>query len=139
VVAVDLPNARRLAFSVVAGQAVVTLIFAAGSFLIAGSIAAVSALIGGGIGTLASLVMALIAFGRGTDMNAQRVMRAFYVGEAAKLGLVIVLFVVVLKSMKVSPGALFGAYVATFFVYWVALANALPPLGGRPPGGPKSS
>jgi hypothetical protein len=27
---------------------------------------------------------------------------------------------------------MFGAYVATFFVYWVALANALPPLGGRP-------
>lgn len=133
-VAVDLPNARRLAFSVVAGQAAVTVLFALASFLIAGSNAALSALIGGGIGTLASLVMALIAFGRGAGMDAQRVMRAFYVGEAAKLGVVIVLFVIVLKAMKVSPGALFGAYVATFFVYWVALANALPPLGGRPPG-----
>jgi hypothetical protein len=29
-----------------------------------------------------------------------------------------------------------GTYIATFFVFWVALANALPPLGpGRPPAG----
>ncbi|MDB6092330.1 MAG: hypothetical protein JWN85_5114, partial [Gammaproteobacteria bacterium] len=44
--------------------------------------------------------------------------------------LVVVLFVVVLKMMKVAPLALFAAFMATFFVYWVALANALPPLGG---------
>jgi ATP synthase protein I len=138
VVAVDLPNARRLAFSVVAGQAAVTLLFALASFAIAGSNAAVSALIGGGIGTLASLVMALLAFARSAGADAQRIVRAFYVGEAAKLGLMIVLFVVVLKTMKVSPGALFGAYVATFLVYWIALANALPPLGGTPPRGGKN-
>jgi hypothetical protein len=41
-----------------------------------------------------------------------------------------VLFVVVLKSMKVVPLAMLGSYIATFFVFWVALANALPPLGG---------
>lgn len=136
-VAVDLPNARRLAFSVVAGQAVVTLIFALASFAIAGSNAALSALLGGGIGTLASLVMALLAFGRSAGTDPQRIVRAFYLGEAAKLVLVVVLFAVVLKAMKVSPAALFGAYVATFFVYWIALANALPPLGGRPPPGRK--
>ncbi|MGQ0833779.1 MAG: ATP synthase subunit I [Gammaproteobacteria bacterium] len=136
-VAVDLPNARRLAFSVVAGQAVVTLIFALASFAIAGSKAALSALLGGGIGTLASLVMALLAFGRSAGTDPQRIVRAFYLGEAAKLGLMVVLFAVVLKAMKVSPAALFGAYVATFFVYWIALANALPPLGGRPPPGRK--
>ena len=128
--AVELPNARRLAFSVVAGQAAVTLIFALASLAIGGANAALSALIGGGIGTLASLVMALLAFGRGAGTDAQRIVRAFYLGEAAKLGLVVLLFVVVLKAMKVSPAALFGAYVATFFVYWIALANALPPLGG---------
>lgn len=136
-VAVDLPNARRLAFSVVAGQAVVTVIFALAGFAIAGSNAALSALLGGGIGTLASLVMALLAFGRSAGTDPQRIVRAFYLGEAAKLVLVVVLFAVVLKAMKVSPAALFGAYVATFFVYWIALANALPPLGGRPPPGRK--
>jgi hypothetical protein len=42
-----------------------------------------------------------------------------------------VLFVVVLKLLKVSPAALFAAYVATFFVYWWALASALPSFGAR--------
>jgi len=42
---------------------------------------------------------------------------------------VVVLFVVVLKVLKVTPAALFAAYVATFFVYWIALASALPRFG----------
>jgi hypothetical protein len=37
-----------------------------------------------------------------------------------------------LKSMKVVPLAMLGTYVATFAVFWIALANALPPLGGLP-------
>jgi len=57
-------------------------------------------------------------------------MRAFFVGETAKIVVVIVLFAIVLKTMKVVPLAMLGTYVATFFVFWVALANALPPLGG---------
>ena len=91
----------------------------------------VSALIGGGISTLASLVMAAARVsGRSAMANAHSAVRAFYVGEAAKLATVVVLFVVVLRTMKVAPLAMFAAYVATFFVYWVALANALPTLGG---------
>lgn len=129
-VAIDLRNARRLVFGLVLGQAAVTLAVALVSYVVAGPNAALSALIGGGISTLASLVMAVLSFGRGTGTDAQRAVRAFYVGEAFKVAVVVALFVVVLKSMKVSPGAMFAAYVATFFVYWIALANALPPLGG---------
>ena len=33
-------------------------------------------------------------------------------------------FVIVLNTIKVSMGAMFGAYIATFFVYWVALARS---------------
>jgi F0F1-type ATP synthase assembly protein I len=58
--------------------------------------------------------------------------RAFFVGEAAKVAVVIVLFVTVLKTMKVVPLAMLGAYIATFFVFWVALAKALP--SGAMPG-----
>ena len=130
VVAIDLRSARRLVYGLVLGQAVVTLAVALVCFLIAGSKGALSALLGGGISTLASLVMALLSFGSRTGDDAQRAMRAFYVGEAFKVAVVVALFVIVLKSMKVSPGAMFAAYVATFFVYWIALANALPPLGG---------
>ena len=58
--------------------------------------------------------------------------RAFYVGEGTKLAVTVALFVAVFVTMKVSFAALFGAYIATLFVYWIALANALPPLSGTP-------
>jgi ATP synthase protein I len=125
VVAIDLPNARRLAYGVVLGQAVVTGIVALLSFAMAGSVGAWSALLGGGISTLASLCLALIAFGR-SSANAQSAVTAFYVGEAAKLAVVVVLFVLILKTMRVAPMPLFAAYMATFLVYWVVLARTLP-------------
>ena len=135
-IAIDLALARRLAFSVVLGQAAVTLICALACWLIADSHAALSAALGGGISSAASLAMALLGVGGRSAADPQRVMRAFLVGETAKIALVIVLFVAVLKTMKVVPLAMLGTYIATFFVFWVALANALPPLGlGRPPTG----
>jgi ATP synthase protein I len=131
VVTVALPEARRLALGVVAGQAMVTGLAALASYLIAGSRAAQSAAIGGGISTIASLAMVALAFRRSSGGDAHLAARAFYVGEAAKLAIVIVLFVLVLKYVRISAGALFAGYVATFFVYWIALANAMPGLGGR--------
>lgn len=135
-VSVGLPEARRLAISVVVGQAAVTVIAAVVCRLISGPGASISALVGGGIGTLASLAMVVLGFGRRAGSDARLIVRGFYLGEAVKLGLTVVLFVLVLRTMQVSVGPLFGTYVATFFVYWLALANALPPLGGRRgPGG----
>jgi ATP synthase protein I len=130
VIAIDLPNPRRLALSVVLGQVAVTLICALVSFGVAGSHAALSAVLGGGISSLASLAMAMVGFGKQAATEPQRAIRAFFVGETAKVAVVIVLFVVVLKTMKVVPLAMLGSYIATFFVFWVALADALPPLGG---------
>jgi ATP synthase protein I len=130
VIAIDLALARRLALSVVLGQAAVTLVCALLGWWIEGSHAAVSAALGGGISTAASLAMALVGLTPKSAADPQRAMRAFFVGETAKVAVVIVLFVVVLKSMKVVPLAMLGTYVATFAVFWIALANALPPLGG---------
>jgi ATP synthase protein I len=133
VIAIDLPNARRLAFSVVLGQAVVTVIAALLGWSVAGREAALSALLGGGISTVASLAMATLSFARSSSANAHSALAAFYAGEAAKVVVVIVLFVVVLKTMKIVPLAMLGAYMATFFVFWVALANALPAPGAARP------
>lgn len=135
VIALDLALARRLALSVVLGQAAVTLICAVAAWLIAGPHAALSAALGGGISTVASLAMAMLGVGGRSAATAHRAMRAFFVGEAVKVALVIVLFVAVLKTMKVVPLAMLGTYIATFFVFWIALANALPPLGGTPRAG----
>ena len=132
-IAIDLALARRLALSVVLGQAAVTVVCALLGWLIADSHAAVSAALGGGISTVASLAMALLGFGARSSTDPQRAVRSFFVGETAKIAVMIVLFVAVLKTMKVVPLAMLGAYVATFLVFWVALANALPPLGGGAP------
>ena len=132
-IAIDLPNPRRLALSVVLGQAAVTLVCALVSFAVADIHAAISALLGGGISAAASLAMAMIGFGKKAATDPQRAIRAFFVGETAKVAVVIVLFVVVLKTMKVVPLAMLGSYIATFFVFWAALANVLPPLGGLRP------
>ena len=130
-IAIDLPTARHFALRVVAGQAVITAIAGLLCWALAGPNGARSALLGGGIGTVASLAMALLSFGSRAGSDAQYAMRAFLVGEAVKLALVVVLFVVVLKLLKVTPLALFAAYVATFLVYWLALASALPTFGAQ--------
>jgi ATP synthase protein I len=126
VIATTAPNPRRLAYSVVLGQAGVTVACALVSLWIADSRAAVSALLGGGISAIATLAMALVSFGQTAAMDPQRAVRAFLLGETAKVAVVIVLFVVVLKTMKVVPLAMLGSYIATFVVFWVALAQGLP-------------
>jgi ATP synthase protein I len=114
----------------VLGQVVITVVAAAICFAVWGRTAGLSALAGGGISAAASAVLAVIGFASAAGAEAERVARAFYVGEAAKLAVTVVLFVVVFVTMQVSFAALFGAYIATLFVYWIALANALPPLAG---------
>jgi ATP synthase protein I len=114
----------------VLGQVVITLVVAAICFAIWGRIAGLSALAGGGISAASSAVLALFAFGSPAGAGAERVARAFYIGEGLKLAVTVVLFVLVFLTLKVAFAPLFGAYIATLFVYWIALANALPPLAG---------
>ena len=128
-IAIDLPNPRRLALSVVLGQVAVTVICALVSWALADLHAAISALLGGGISSAASLAMALVGFGKEAAADPQRAIRAFFVGETAKVAVVIVLFVVVLKLVRVVPLALFAGFAATYLVYWIALVGALPMAG----------
>lgn len=130
--AIDLPRARRLALRVVLGQAGVSVFAALCALRIGGARAAVSALLGGGIATVASLAMAGLVFGGGAG-SAARALGMFYIGEAVKLLIVVVLFVVVLSVVRVAPLAMFAAFAATFLVYWIALLSALPAVSGAPP------
>jgi ATP synthase protein I len=130
-VSIDAAQARRVAFTVVLWQGAVTIVVALISYVIAGRLAAVSALVGGGISTVASVVMAALSFRRASLASPQGALRGLYVGEAAKLVTVVVLFVWVLRTLKVSPPAMIGAFMATLIIYWVALANALPTLRKR--------
>jgi ATP synthase protein I len=131
VVTLQLPQARRLAGSVVLGQVVVTVVVAAICFAVSGRLAGISALVGGGISAIASAVLAIIGFSAPAGAPAETVARKFYVGEGAKLGVTVALFVAVFLTMKISAMPLFGTYIATLFVYWIALARSLPPLSGK--------
>jgi len=130
VVTLELPQARRLAMSVVLGQVAITAVSAIICFAVWGRVAGISAAAGGAISFIASAALALIGFASPADAQAERVARAFYVGEGVKLAVTVTLFVVVFLTFKASFAALFGTYMATLFVYWIALANALPPLAG---------
>jgi ATP synthase protein I len=124
-VANELPDLRRVAYGLVLAQLILTVTVALVSLVFWNRTVALSAAIGGGIGVAANLVLALVAFRKGGSL-AQMV-RAFYVGEAAKFGVTIVLFVVVLATLRgrLVPGALFGAFVATFLVHWLVLPRAM--------------
>jgi F0F1-type ATP synthase assembly protein I len=135
VITLDLPHARRLAFICARAQLLVTVAVAVVSWLLAGPRGAWSAIVGGGASTLASIAMALLAFGRLAGTGAERMLLAFYLGEIAKITVVIVVLVVALVFLKVNPAAMISAYVATFLVYWVVLARAL--WSGRTTPGPE--
>lgn len=124
--AVELPGLRRVAYGVVLAQLALTAVIALVCYVQLGRNAAMSAAIGGGIGAASNLTLALLVFGRKPRELAELI-RAFYVGEAAKIGVTIVLFVLVLATLKrmLVPGALFGAFVATFLVQWFVLPRAM--------------
>ncbi len=124
--AVELPGLRRVAYGVVLTQAVLTALLATLCYVLWRPETALSVALGGGIGTVSSLTLAVIVFRKGArELN--ELVRAFYVGEAAKFGVTIVLFVVVLVTMKrmLVPGAFFGAFVAVFLVHWLVLPRAM--------------
>jgi ATP synthase protein I len=116
--------------SVVLGQVVVTVVAAMICLAVWGRVVGLSALVGGGISTVASAALALIGFASPAGAAPEKVARSFYVGEGVKIAVTVALFVAVFLTLKVSYAALFATYIATLFVYWIALANALPPLSG---------
>lgn len=127
-IVIDLPAAKRLAFGVVRGQAAVTAAAALLGYALGGFHVGLSAALGGAIGTIASLGMALVAFG-GNAASPARILGTFYVGEIVKVALAIVSFILVLKLTGAAPLPMFAAYIATFVVYWIVLARmALPAL-----------
>jgi ATP synthase protein I len=130
-VANGLPGLRRVAYGLVLAQLILTVVLALVSLVFWNRNAALSAAIGGGVGVAGNLVLALVAFRKEGRTLAQMV-NAFYIGEAAKFGVTIVLFVVVLATMRgrLVPAALFGAFVAAFLVHWLVLPRAMRKLDG---------
>lgn len=120
---VSLPDARRRALSVVLGQAVITGLAALVAWAVAGSRAGWSALLGGGISTVASLALYALAFRHRAGTDPRQIARGFYLGEATKVGVTILLMAWSLVWLRPSPLAMLATYIATLLAYWVALAR----------------
>lgn len=121
---VDAGAARRAALRIVLWQASAALIAAAGFLAFSSARAALSALAGGGIAVAANLIMVLLAF-RATGSEAAKVtVRGFYRGEAAKLGVTVVLFALALRSGSLDAVPMLVGFMATLPAYWVALLRS---------------
>jgi ATP synthase protein I len=114
---------RRQALWVVIGQVLVAAGGAVICYATRGQLAAVSALIGGGIGAAATLVQVAVGLRNSAGQTPQAVVRGFYRGSALKLAVTVVLFTLALRGRHLAAAPLFVTYVATFLVYWLALAR----------------
>jgi ATP synthase protein I len=83
--------------------------------------AGLAAAIGGGIGAVASLAQVASGFRRSAAGDARAIARGFYRGEAMKIAVTVLLFVLALRGRHLAAGPMFAGYVATFVAYWVAL------------------
>ncbi|MDE2251185.1 MAG: ATP synthase subunit I [Gammaproteobacteria bacterium] len=121
----DFALARRQALMLVAGQAAITAAVALVCAASSGVPAAIAAAIGGAIGTVATFVQVASGFRRSAVGDARAIARGFYRGEALKIAVTVVLFVLALHGRHFAPGPMLAGYVATFVAYWVALARLL--------------
>ncbi|HLQ13900.1 MAG TPA: ATP synthase subunit I [Steroidobacteraceae bacterium] len=124
----DFALARHQALMLVAGQVAISVAVALTCAVLIGAAAGLAALAGGGIGVAASLVQVAASFRRRAAQDARAIARGFYRGEALKIAVTVLLFVVLLRRGSLPPGPLLAGYVATFAAYWVALAGLV---GGR--------
>ncbi len=102
-------------------QVLVTVVAVALAWSLGGARQGGSALLGGLIGFVPNLVFALL-FGRNDPTkSAQQVVRALYLGEALKLGLTALLFVIAFNLPGISALPLFIAFAGVTAVFWFSL------------------
>lgn len=111
-------------YRIVRTQLAVTIAVALTMYVLAGLETAYSALTGGLISVIANFYFAIQMFA-GARKSPRQLVTAFYVGEAVKILITIVLFVFAIKVMQVLFLPLFITYVITLLVYWFALLPAL--------------
>ena len=116
-------EARRQALGIVLSQAGIAVLVTAVCFWLAGARAGWSAALGGGISVLANLALVLLAFRRRAGRDARRIARGFFVGEALKALVLVVLMVLALTLLKPEPGPMMAGFIATLLAYWLALAR----------------
>ena len=115
-------SAAKAMFGILAAQLGVSLLLAAIGGLYAGRTAAYSGLIGGMICLLPNTFLALRIIAAGMKREPRALVRGIYAGEAGKMMLSAMLFIVAFTLVKpLAVGWLFAGFIATQSVMWVAL------------------
>ncbi len=102
-------------------QVMIMLLAAGGAAVLAGPKAGWSALVGAGIGTVVTLYFASKVFAARPGASADKVARAFFVGEVVKWVLTVVLFAVAIVALDAAFLPMIIAYMASLAAYWLAL------------------
>ena len=112
---------RSTAIRILLAQTLVTVIAALGLYLWSGPHGAISALTGGMICVISGAYLALKMFKVDSDKPPVQWVRAFYVGEAVKLVLTALLFLIAIVYLKVNILIVILTYMAALSMYWFAL------------------
>lgn len=111
---------RTHAYKIVMSQAVVVISISVILFALWGWNIGSSALVGGLIVVIPNFVFATLAFSYAGASASKKVVTTFFLGEAVKLLLTIVLFALALALLDVHFLALLATYVAGMFLPWLA-------------------
>jgi len=111
---------RRLAVRLLQLQAIIAAIIIAGFGFIMGTQALPTAFAGAMIGLIPNIAFAAIAFRHGGARAAPQVVNNFYAGEAAKMALTLILFVLAFVFLNGPWFPLFAVFIAITLTHWLA-------------------
>lgn len=124
------PDTRRLAARILLAQAAATIILGALCWCAWGARYGASALSGGAIGLVANVFMTLTALR--PVRSAGGALGRLFIGQVAKVGLTVALFVIAARTGKVAWPPFLVAYVVTLLAFWVVPVISAPSAPGGP-------
>ena len=114
-------HAKTTVYAVVFTQIVAGVVLSLG-FALGGDLgASYSVLTGTLCGGLPNFYLAVKMFSLRADSSADQMLRTIYVGETLKIVFAVALLAVAISSLDVSVVYLFGGYLGTVVVQWIAL------------------
>ena len=118
-------GAKNAVRKIISIQLIITLLAIIACFFFADVKAAYSAGVGGGISVIVTTYFASHVFSVGVGVPAAKIAKAFYIGEAVKIALTAILFMISILWLDVSFLPLFLTYAVTLLAYWLALPFTL--------------
>lgn len=101
-------------------QFVISLTIALGLLFTRGQMAASSAMLGGLVAIIPSAIFAKKLFQHQGARAARQIVKSFYIGEALKISISVVLFALIFKFFQITPLAFFSTYIVVVFSCWLA-------------------